>query len=260
MIPARFKVHNYCSIVWTPPLPGGKIASGATVVRVRGEQIVDSASFVFTKDTEAGLMDMRKFLDIDMLLIYDSRSQLKEINDFCFRQGLPLFANTFLDLKELLEEVRESDCGNGNKEDILRDEKNYLKIKDSREQAEKISAIYLEAAGYLFDYEEPYPLWIKYLNKAEERFMAKHLSGREKSLTKAYLLLLLGLHYAYLGRPWMTFLYIGTIGGCGFCFLLDLFRMPYLLDMYYIYLANKVFRQIPEEMRTRETNELDHTG
>ena len=51
MIPARFKVHNYCSIVWTPPLPGGKIASGATVVRVRGEQIVDSASFVFTKDT-----------------------------------------------------------------------------------------------------------------------------------------------------------------------------------------------------------------
>ena len=56
MIPARFKVHNYCSIVWTPPLPGGKIASGATVVRVRGEQIVDSASFVFTKDTEAGLM------------------------------------------------------------------------------------------------------------------------------------------------------------------------------------------------------------
>ena len=81
-----------------------------------------------------------------------------------------------------------------------------------------------------------------------------------KSLTKAYLLLLLGLHYAYLGRPWMTFLYIGTIGGCGFWFLLDLFRMPYLLDMYYIYLANKVFRQIPEEMRTRETNELDHTG
>ena len=90
--------------------------------------------------------------------------------------------------------------------------------------------------------------------------MAKHLSGREKSLTKAYLLLLLGLHYAYLGRPWMTFLYIGTIGGCGFWLLLDLFRMPYLLDMYYIYLANKVFRQIPEEMRTRETNELDHTG
>ena len=123
MIPARFKVHNYCSIVWTPPLPGGKIASGATVVRVRGEQIVDSASFVFTKDAEAGLMDMRNFLDIDMLLIYDSRSQLKEINDFCFRQGLPLFANTFLDLKELLEEVRESECGNGNKEDILRDEK-----------------------------------------------------------------------------------------------------------------------------------------
>ena len=150
----------------------------------------------------------------------------------------------------MLEEVRESDCGNGNKEDILRDEKNYLQIKDSREQAEKISAIYLEAAGYLFDYEEPYPLWIKYLNKAEERFMAKNLSGREKSLTKAYLLLLLGLHYAYLGRPWMTFLYIGTIGGCGFWFLLDLFRMPYLLDMYYIYLANKVFRQIPEEMRT----------
>ena len=31
-------------------------------------------------------------------------------------------------------------------------------------------------------------------------------------------------------------------------------------DMYYIYLANKVFRQIPEEMRTRETNELEHTG
>ena len=58
----------------------------------------------------------------------------------------------------------------------------------------------------------------------------------------------------------MTFLYIGTIGGCGFLLLLDLFRMQYLLEMYYLYLANKVFRQIPEEMRTRETNELDHTG
>ena len=82
--------------------------------------------------------------------------------------------------------------------------------------------------------------------------MAKHLSGRGKSLTKAYLLLLLGLHYAYLGRPWMTFLYIGTIGGCGFWFLLDLFRMPYLLDMYYIYLPIKSFvrfqrRCVPEK-------------
>ena len=46
MIPARFKVHNYCSIVWTPPLPGGKIASGRQL-SASVEQIVDSASCIY---------------------------------------------------------------------------------------------------------------------------------------------------------------------------------------------------------------------
>jgi len=66
MLPARFKVRNYCSIAWNEPLPGGKIASGASVVRVRSSQIVEKATFSFTKNVEDELMKLRKFLDVDI--------------------------------------------------------------------------------------------------------------------------------------------------------------------------------------------------
>ena len=244
MLPARFKVRNYCSIAWNEPLPGGKIASGASVVRVRSSQIVEKATFSFTKNVEDELMKLRKFLDVDMLLVYDGEKEVEDLNHFCFRQGIGLLANTVLNLSELIEEVKECDFGTGDRNLILCKETELQSLDNINNKAELMSELYQLSASYLFDYEEPYPLWVKYLNKEEERYMAQKLVGNEKNIIMAYVLLLFGFHYAYLKRPWLTVLYIGTIGGCFLWFLLDIFRMPYLIDMYYSRIANSAYRNV----------------
>ena len=141
-------------------------------------------------------------------------------------------------------QLKECDFGTGDRNLILCKETELQSLDNINNKAELMSELYQLSASYLFDYEEPYPLWVKYLNKEEERYMAQKLVGNEKNIIMAYVLLLFGFHYAYLKRPWLTVLYIGTIGGCFLWFLLDIFRMPYLIDMYYSRIANSAYRNV----------------
>ena len=55
---------------------------------------------------------------------------------------------------------------------------------------------------------------------------AAEFAKRKKSVVLAYLLLGGGLHYAYVGKVWLTLFFIFTLGGFGLWWLIDLLRVP----------------------------------
>ena len=46
----------------------------------------------------------------------------------------------------------------------------------------------------------------------------------------AYLCRLFGVHYIYLGKRWMFFLYFFTMGGLWVRMIIDIFRIPWMVD------------------------------
>lgn len=48
---------------------------------------------------------------------------------------------------------------------------------------------------------------------------------RRKSAALGFVLANIGLHYAYLGRVWLTLLFFFTMGGLGVWWFVDLFRI-----------------------------------
>jgi TM2 domain-containing membrane protein YozV len=54
---------------------------------------------------------------------------------------------------------------------------------------------------------------------------AEEFSKNKKSPLLAFLLVGAGLHYAYLGRVWLTLLFIFTLGGIGIWWFIDIFRV-----------------------------------
>ena len=55
---------------------------------------------------------------------------------------------------------------------------------------------------------------------------AAEFAKRKKSVVLAYLLLGGGLHYAYVGKVWLTLFFIFTLGGFGLWWLIDVLRVP----------------------------------
>lgn len=67
----------------------------------------------------------------------------------------------------------------------------------------------------------------------EKAAFRQELARRRKSTLVAYLAwLLLGWHYAYVGKWGLQLLYWITLGGCGLWILLDFFRMPGIVARY----------------------------
>ena len=54
---------------------------------------------------------------------------------------------------------------------------------------------------------------------------AGEFSRHKKSSLLAFLLVGVGLHYAYLGRVWLTLLFLITMGGFGIWWFIDIFRV-----------------------------------
>lgn len=254
MVPARFRVRRYTAIAWDGTLPGGDMPETVHAARVRDGQVTETLSLNLKEETSHKLKQLKKFAGIDMLLLYRGTSALLEVNQYCFHRGIPIFANTVLSLEELLEEAVESKVGTGNRNDIIASAQKLDRARGTEDEAALMSETYQLAAGYMFDYENPYPVWLKYLDPAEERYMSKELTGKEKNLRTAYLLLFVGLHYWYLGRPWKSVLYILTLGGCFLWFLFDAYRMPFLVDMYHAEMANNCYNK--ELSRKKEENSL----
>lgn len=69
------------------------------------------------------------------------------------------------------------------------------------------------------------------------------LKSKLREVSMAYILwVLFGLHYAYLGKWVLQILYWITFGGLGIWALIDIFRIPDMVDRY----NEPIFRKIEE--------------
>jgi hypothetical protein len=246
-MPVRFRVKYYCAIAWQGHMPHSNLPAAASVARFRDSQVTGRFYVDMTEEPLEKLKELKQFIGLDLMVLYRGSHVLREVNQFCFNNKLPIFANTQLSLEERLEEAIDSASSSTTRKKLIKSAQQMDAAAGTKDEAVYIGRTYQLAASSLFDYEEFYPTWIKHLPQKEERAMARKLKGKEKHLATAYYLLPFGLHYWYLGHPWKSVLYILTLGGCLFWFFLDAFRMPYLLDTYHANLASQCYREIVEQ-------------
>lgn len=92
------------------------------------------------------------------------------------------------------------------------------------------------------------------LNSGQQRVFIEEFERRKKSVGVSYLLwFLLGWHYAYLKKWGWLALYILTVGGVFIWAIIDLFRIPKIVEQYNNDLALEILRDIsimfPDEGR-----------
>ncbi len=92
------------------------------------------------------------------------------------------------------------------------------------------------------------------LNSEQQRIFISEFERQKKSVGISYLLwFLLGWHYAYLKKWGWLILYILTAGGCFIWAIIDLFRIPKMVEQYNNDLALEILRDIlimfPDESR-----------
>ncbi len=63
------------------------------------------------------------------------------------------------------------------------------------------------------------------MDESAQLGFSEEFSRNKKSALLAFLLVGAGLHYAYLGRVWLTLLFLFTMGGFGIWWLIDIFRV-----------------------------------
>ena len=79
-----------------------------------------------------------------------------------------------------------------------------------------------------------------------------HLQTKLKSTGVAYLFfLLLGAHYAYLGKWGLQLLYWITLGGFGIWFLIDLFTMSSKVENYNLPIIHEIEKKEKDEEHAR---------
>ena len=63
------------------------------------------------------------------------------------------------------------------------------------------------------------------MDEAAQLGFAEEFGRMKKSVPLAFLLVSAGMHYAYLGRVWLTLLFFLTFGGFGIWWFVDMFRV-----------------------------------
>lgn len=109
--------------------------------------------------------------------------------------------------------------------------------------------VYDDITEILFSYQDGLPYWVGSLTAPEERFMAEYMKARKRRAGRAYLSWCAGCHYFYLGRPLRNLVYLLTLGGLGIWALIDLYRIPYLVDDANQLLSRQGYRQCRAKMR-----------
>ncbi len=99
------------------------------------------------------------------------------------------------------------------------------------------------------------------LNSEQQRIFINEFERRKKSVGISYLLwFLLGWHYAYLKKWGWLILYILTAGGCFIWVIIDLFRIPKMVEQYNNDLALEILRDIsimfPDESRDSSDKDI----
>lgn len=100
------------------------------------------------------------------------------------------------------------------------------------------------------------------LNSEQQRIFISEFERRKKSVGISYLLwFLLGWHYAYLKKWGWLILYILTVGGFFIWAIIDLFRIPKMVEQYNNDLALEILRDIsimfPDEGRTSDDKDVN---
>ena len=99
------------------------------------------------------------------------------------------------------------------------------------------------------------------LNSEQQRIFINEFERRKKSVGVSYLLwFLVGWHYAYLKKWGWLILYILTVGGLFVWAIIDLFRIPKMVEQYNNDLALEVLRDIslmfPDEGRNSSDKDV----
>ena len=76
-----------------------------------------------------------------------------------------------------------------------------------------------------------------------DAFMREYSSSKKSKPLAFWLLLPFGLHYAYIGRWWLSVAFIFTCGGIAVWWLVDLFRVRQMIGRYNEDLAFALYRK-----------------
>lgn len=87
-----------------------------------------------------------------------------------------------------------------------------------------------------------YPFFNK-LTPEQKNYVTLKLSSEKETFIAYICFFLLGAHYFYIGRPLTNILFYITFGGFGIWALIDLFRIPSMVNEYN---TNYTFRVIEE--------------
>lgn len=225
--------HNLTIIYLLPREGKGTAASWElSAIRIRDDRQAGCFHALCRPDHPSGktvLSQFFAFLGSDIIAAFDGAPTADALRHLARLLGTPPFAGITLDVRPVVEEAFPSFAGQ-TLPAIGAALGKPLHPADALNGCRLVCCLYKKAAQKLYRYQEDYPLWLRSLPKEEERYMAEHLSGRARRPKTAYFFWLFGLHYAYLRKPFLNLIYLLTLGGGGFWFLLDLFRMPYLVD------------------------------
>ena len=171
--------------------------------------------------------ELRDFIGDDLVLTGVVNDMIPTMEKLYQENCGAFFTNVSLDLFPVEEEV------DGLLPDASAFKQQVLQSHDDTDALHKARVmydIYEEAATFLYGYQTGFPYWVCSLPYEEERYMAKQLPNKQKRFKKALLAWFVGCHYFYFGRKWMNVLYLFTFGGCLIWALIELYRLPVMVD------------------------------
>lgn len=245
----RRKVHNYTIVAVDKDgtIPDFHIYS-FTALRVReGKEVGHYHCQSFPENDRKArqqiVKEFRAFIGDDLVLIGVVSDMIPIMEKLYLDNCEAYFTNVSLDLFPVVEEVDE----------LVEDPEAFnqkvlsSKVeKDTLKKARLMFAIYEEAADWLFAYQEGYPYWVCSLPYEEERYMAKHLPERKRCLKTAIIYWIFGCHYFYLHKKWTNIVYWLTLGGFLVWMLIDLYRLPMMVDEANEDIATKTYKEAPK--------------
>lgn len=248
----RRKVFNYTIVALAKEgaAPNFHLRSFAAL-RIRdGKETAFHYCRQFPKDDRkaaaCAITHLRRFIGDDLVLIGVVSDMIptmeKLYQDYCHA----FFTNVSVDLFPVVEEVDE----------LVQDPTAFSqKVLSARQETDTLKKarsmydIYEEASSLLYGYQEGYPYWVCSLPYEEERYLAKHLPARKKYFKKALLSWFFACHYFYFGRKWTNLLYLLAAGGCFVWTLIDLYRLPVMVDNANEQIALETYKNAPKITR-----------
>lgn len=246
----RRKLDNYTIVLLHAEGSGQQLKlTDMAALRVRDGREADRIYSVSGSEENSPEKIIRKFRDFigdDIVLTDDMDHVLPLMEELYRKLGDTFFTNTMIDLVPLYQEAcRKENCAG----ELEAQGQRCLDEPDMEKKVRLMKNVYDDITEILFSYQDGLPYWVGSLTAPEERFMAAYMKERKRRAGRAYLSWCAGCHYFYLGRPLRNLVYLLTLGGLGIWALIDLYRIPYLVDDANQLLSRQGYRQCRAKMR-----------